>query len=230
MLKKGVKKWMGYWKEANEQRNVEFQARMTEIMKRTSGKDRKTTYSVKEKKEHWEITKMISRTILHKERLIPIVNSRKKKELIWIQQPLMEIIGGKKEVGNYPSVIAVRLLKNQQHDIKFFPAIFKNTTLQLHPSHCYAAFYIQNRASQSQKEKIKLDWPFCFELFHLEKTALKNIHAAKQEVRNGLNEFKANSIISNWEETPNQIWVAPIRDKKIQLNLGQTFSEPRANV
>ncbi len=223
MHEKGLTIWMAHWKIANEQGNIEGQVKMIDVMKECSDEDRTSSFSVKEKKDHWSDTLMVSRTTISKERVIT-KKGCKKDSTLWIEQPLLEILGGEKEIDDFPTIIARRLLR--QHDnVKFFPAIFKNTTLQLHPSDVNLAFYIQNRASQYQEKKLKLDWPLLLELGNLEKTYISNPRVAKKEIRNKMRRFVERGILENWEETAVQIWVTPspqiIKNKKLIMTKNQ---------
>ncbi len=208
MLTKGLKIWMGHWRTANQYLSLTFTCPMIEIMKATSDEERKANFSVGEKQEYWDITKQLAKTELIYEKKI---NKGKKEKTIWLQQPLLEILGGEKETNeSYPDIIVICVFK-PQFNIKFFPAIYKNSTLLLHPNDIGLAFYIQTRASQFGKgEKIlKLDWPLLFYQSGLTKTAESSQRIAKSRIRKKLEELKQDNIIEEYEEYIGGIIIKP---------------------
>lgn len=217
MTTKGLKIFMGCWKKANEHYGLSYSCPMIEIMKITSSQERISTFSVKEKQEHWDIIKMLEGTILYLERNI---QKGKKGITQWIEQRLLEVLGGEKEKNNlYPDIIAINVLKLQP-DIKFFPAIFKNNTLGLHPNDVFLAFYIQNRASQFNKGEswLTIDWQLLYYLSGLQQTSTANKRLAKSKIKNKIKALKTKSIIEEWSEYPDGIRVMPKSQKKLLKN------------
>lgn len=214
MTTKGLKIFMGCWKQANEHYGLSFSCPMIEVMKATASEERTSTFSVKEKQEHWDITKMLAGTRLYIEKNI---QKGKSNIIQWLEQPLIEILGGEKEKNNsYPNIIAINVLKLQP-DIKFFPAIFKNNTLGLHPNDSYLAFYIQNRANQFNKGDswLTIDWQLLYFFSGLQQTSNTNKGLAKTKIRNKMKTLKTKSIIEEWSEYPDGIRVMPKTQKKI---------------
>src|SRR5690349_3778465 len=175
MMTKGLKVWLAYWLMANKLGRVEYSCHMIEIMKLISDDNREAFFSVKEKEEHWALTKMLEMSKLSRERKI------KKRgtgtEIIqWIEQPLVEILGGEREMlkeDKYPTAIVARVLMPRMETKGFAPSLYKNTTLSLSPSDLFLAFKFQTRASQKKQDNldIHVDWDFIFEAGNLKTTA-----------------------------------------------------------
>ena len=204
MNERGLKIWLGYWKTAGEYRDTTFSCPMIEIMKNVSNEKRECKFfAVKEKTEHWTITQMLSRTTLK----IEIETSGGTKK--WIEQRLLEILGGEQNgTDKYPFKIAVRILNAQE---KFFPAIFSNTTLRLHHKDTYLAYHIQARSSQHGKgsKLLKLDWIQLFHYGNMEKTVKKNERTAKTRTRKKLERLKSKGVFETWEEIAGGVVIKP---------------------
>jgi hypothetical protein len=215
MLTRGLKIWMAYWKIANEAGSPQFTCPMIEIMKRISADNREAHFSVKEKQEHWAITKMLEKTKLVRERPIKKRGSSKERTQ-WIEQPLLEILGGEKESDAYPDILAVRVLLPRTDKRGFVPAIYKNATLTLHPNDTRLAFAIQTRAAQRNRgqDQLSLDWEYLFELGNLKETASSNSRVAKAVTRKKMNKLKQNAIIKDWDEELLGLSVTPQSQKK----------------
>ena len=213
MLTKGLKIWMAHWKTANQHHSLTFSCPMTEIMEAISEETRTARFAVGERQEHWTITQKLAKTELSFEKIIKRGNKDKKQ---WFQQPLLEILGGEKETTeSYPDIVAICVLK-PQFNIKFFPAIYKNNTLRLHPNDTGLAFYIQTRASQYGKgeKDITINWPLLF--FHggLEKTSQTSMRTAKARIRKKIKELQDKEIIEKYTEYIGGIIVTPKTQQK----------------
>jgi hypothetical protein len=213
MIGKGLKIWMAHWGLANEYGRTEFSCPMTEVMKLISEEDREAHFSVKEKQEHWAITKMLGMTKVVREYSV-----RKKgtgKIVIqWIEQPLLEILGGEREAEDgdkYPQLIAVRVLASHVNMKGFVPAIFHKATYRLPPTTAFLAFAIQNRASQRDRghTKLSFDWKFLFAYGGVEGTAKSNPRKAKADTRKKMDQIKDEDIISSWDERSDGMEVMP---------------------
>ncbi len=221
MTNKGLKIWMAHWGLANERGKTEYSCPMTEIMRMLSDDGRKAHFSVKEKQEHWAITKMLGMTKVLREHTV-----RKKgtKTLVtrWMEQPLLEILGGEKATetqNKYPELIAVRVLAPQPDMKGFVPAIYNKETYRLHPSDVYLAFAIQTRAAQRNRgdAQLRFDWKFLFEFGNLEGTAQSNQRMAKAITRKKMNRFRQKEIIEDWNEDVSGMRITPKTQKKSDL-------------
>ena len=219
MLTKGLRAWMAYWGMANKQSRFEFSCPMTEVMKLMSDDDRNSFFSVKEKQEHWSITKMLGMTKFLVERQIP-KKGTKEKVTQWLEQPLLEIIGGEKEsesLDKYPFLIAVRVLAPIKDNKKcFFAALYTLATLKLHPNDTLMAFVIQTRASQMGRgsKEIYIDWDYAFRIGNLEATAKTKKAIAKAQTRKKMDRFKEEKIIHDWVEELIGISITPTSQKR----------------
>lgn len=218
MTNKGLKIWMAHWGLANERGKTEYSCPMTEIMRMLSADGRQAHFSVKEKQEHWAITKMLGMTKVLREHTV-----RKKgtKTFVtrWMEQPLLEILGGEKETetaNKYPELIAVRVLAPQPDMKGFVPAVYNKETYRLHPSDVYLAFAIQTRAAQRNRgdAQLKFDWKFLFEFGNLEGTAQSNQRVAKAITRKKMNRFRQKEIIEDWNEDVGGMRITPKIQKK----------------
>lgn len=217
MATKGLKIWMAHWLVANEAAKLEYTCPMIEIMKRIAEEDRESFFSTKEKEEHWAITRMLGNSKLRRERKIS-KRGTGKKIVQWIEQPLLEILGGEKESETetkYPTLIAVRVLVPMDKK-GFVPAIYKNSTILLSPSDVFIAFKIQTRASQRGygTKTLSFDWDFLFEAGNLQATAVSKKAVAKAQTRKKMDRLQKSEIIEKWEESLLGMDITPKRQKK----------------
>lgn len=216
MINKGLKIWMAYWKMANEMGRLEYSCSMIDIMKHLCDEDRKSFFSVKEKEEHWAITKMLSMTKLTREKQVKKRGSAGTLTR-WVEQPLVEIVGGEKETESpdkYPTTIAVRVLAPTP---KAYPAaLYANSTLTLNPNDAYLAFMIQTRANQRGRgeKSLLFYWDFLFEAGNLQATAESKKAVAKAQTRKKMDRFKKDQIIEGWNEELLGVSVKPKSKKK----------------
>lgn len=213
MMTKGLKVWLAHWLMANKVGRVEYSCHMIEIMKLIADDNREAFFSVKEKEEHWALTKMLEMSKLSRERKI------KKRgtgtEIIqWIEQPLVEILGGEREMlkeDKYPTAIVVRVLMPRMDTKGFAPSLYKNTTLSLSPSDLFLAFKLQTRASQKKQDNldIHVDWDFIFEAGNLQITAASNPRGARAKARKKMDRLQENNVIEKWNEEPIGMCVTP---------------------
>jgi hypothetical protein len=219
MATKGLKIWMAHWLMANEAGRLEYTCPMIEIMKRMAEEDREAFFSTKEKEEHWAITRMLGNSKLRRERKVSKPGTGK-KVVQWIEQPLLDILGGEKELEaetKYPTLIAVRVLVPMDKK-GFVPAIYKNSTILLSPSDVFIAFKIQTRASQRGygTKPLSFDWDFLFEAGNLQATAISKKAVAKAQTRKKMDRLQKSEIIEKWEENLLGVDVIPKRQKKIE--------------
>lgn len=218
MVAKGLKILMAYWVMANKIGRVEYSCPMIDIMKLITDEQREAFFSVKEKEEHWALTKMLGMSKLSRERKIK-KRGRKAEIVQWIEQPLIEIIGGEKEMtaeDKYPITIAVRVLMPRMDTKGFAPIIYKNNTVLLSPSDAFLAFFIQTRAGQRQHgaKPIHCDWEFIFEAGNLQATAQSNHRMAKAQARKKMDRLQQGEIIEKWDEELTGLCVTPKKTKR----------------
>jgi hypothetical protein len=225
MVTKGLKVLMAHWMMANKIGRVEYSCPMTEVMKLITDEERETFFSVKEKEEHWALIKMLSASKLSRERKVKKRGRRGRKEEIiqWIEQPLLEILGGEKEMtfeDKYPITIVMRVLMPRMDTKGFAPIIYKNNTTQLSPSDSFLAFFIQTRAGQRQRgtKPIAVDWNFIFEAGNLQATAISNHRMAKAQARKKMDRLQQGEIIEKWEEELTGVSVTPRKTKKLKAS------------
>jgi hypothetical protein len=225
---KGLKILMAHWMMANKTGRVEYSCQMTEIMKLIMDEEREAFFSVKEKEEHWALTKMLSMSKLSRERKVK-KRGRKEEIIQWIEQPLLEILGGEKEMtaeDKYPITIAMRVLMPRMDTKGFAPTIYKNNTTQLSPSDAFLAFFIQTRAGQRQRgtKTIAVDWDFIFEAGNLQATAISNHRMAKAQARKKMDRLQQGEIIEKWEEELTGVSVTPRKTKKPKTEISKGSS------
>ncbi len=222
MIGKGLKIWMAHWGLANDLGRTEYSCQMIDVMKMLAENDRQRHFSVKEKQEHWTITKMLGMTKLLREHAV-----RKKGTNTfitrWMEQPLLEILGGEKEAeagDKYLEAITVRVLVPQVDMKGFVPAIYNKATYRLHPSDASLAFVIQTRAAQRNRgeTELKFDWKFLFEVGNLERTAQSNQRVAKAIARKKMDKFQKEEIIERWDEESAGMRITPKSQKKRNEN------------
>jgi hypothetical protein len=218
MRTKGIKILMAYWLMANKTGRVEYHCSMTEIMKLVSDDERVSFFSVKEKEEFWALTKMIAMSKLSRDRNIKKPGG-KGDSIQWIEQPLLEIIGGIKEINEekkYPTFITIRVLMPKNDPKGFAPTIYRNKTIQLSPSDILLAFLLQTRAGQRGmgSKDIYFDWKFIFEAGNLQTTAITNQRVAKAKARKKMDRLKKSEIIEKWDEELMGVCVTPKKQKK----------------
>ena len=217
MATKGLKIWMSHWLMANETGKLEYACPMIEIMKRMTEEDRQAFFSTKEKEEHWAITRMLGNSKLRRERKVKKRGSG--REVVqWIEQPLLEILGGEKELeteNKYPTLVAVRVLVPMDEK-GFVPAIYKNSTILLSPSDVFIAFKIQTRATQRGygSKVLSFDWDFLFEAGNLQTTATSKKAVAKAQTRKKMDRLQKHEIIEKWEENLLGMDITPKKQKK----------------
>lgn len=222
MHTKGLNLWLGYWLMANKKNKTEYSCAMTDIMKLVSNKERSAFFSVKEKEEHWAITKILSMSKLLRSREIKKKGTNKQiKE--WIEQPLVEIIGGEKELTDkekYPTSLNIRVMSSIGDKKIFSPNSYHNNTVTLGLSDTFLAFKTQTRANQRERGKklINLDWDFVFRAGNLKKTAITKKAAAKTKARKKLDRLKKNKIIADWNEHEEGISITPTEPFKKEKN------------
>jgi hypothetical protein len=220
MKTQGLKVWFAHWQMANKLGRVEYACPMIEIMKLIAEDERESPFSVKEKQEHWKLTKMLRMSILSRERKI------KKRgtgtEIIqWIEQPLVEIIGGEKEITDedkYPLALAVRVLMPKVDKKGFAPSIYRNKTILLNPSDMFLAFKLQTRATQMDhgNRNLYVDWDFIFEAGNLQTTALSNHRGAKAKAKKKMDRLQKSQIIEEWnEDLMGQVCITPKKQKRM---------------
>jgi hypothetical protein len=218
MVTKGLKILMAHWMMANKMGCVDFSCPMIEIMKLITDEEREAFFSVKEKEEHWSLTKMLAMSKLSRERKVK-KRGRKEEIIQWIEQPLLEILGGEKEMSaedKYPITVAVRVLMPRRNTEGFSPTIYKNNTALMSPSDNYLAFWLQTRAGQRQggTKLIYCDWDFIIEAGNLQATAISNPRMAKAQARKKMDRLQLGEIIEKWDEELTGVCVTPRKTKK----------------
>lgn len=218
MATKGLKVWIAHWITANKLGRVEYSCAMIDIMKMAADEEREAFFSVKEKEEHWALTKMLGMSKLLRERKVK-KRGTKSQIIQWLEQPLVEIIGGEKEMtaeDKYPVAVAVRVLMPRMDKGGFSPTIYKNKTVVLSPSDMLLAFVLQTRAGQMGKgsKNLHYDWDFIFELGNLQTTALSNHRGAKAKARKKMDRLQEGDIIENWNEELMGVCVTPKKQKR----------------
>ena len=228
MVTKGLKILMAHWMMANKTGRVEYSCPMIEIMRLIMDDEREAFFSVKEKEEHWSLTKMLSASKLSRERKVK-KRGRKEEIIQWIEQPLLEILGGEKEMTaeeKYPITIAMRVLMPRMDTKGFAPIIYKSNTTQLNPSDTFLAFFLQTRAGQRQRgtKPIAVDWNFIFEAGNLQATAISNHRMAKAQARKKMDRLQQGEIIEKWEEELTGVRVTPKKTKKTKIEASKKNS------
>lgn len=219
MATKGLKVWMAHWIMANKLGRVEYSCPMIDIMKIMADAEREAFFSVKEKEEHWSLTKMLEMSKLSRERKIKKRGTN--AEIIqWVEQPFVEIIGGEKEMtteDKYPVAISVRVLMPRMDKKGFSPTRYKNNTITLCSSDLLLAFALQTRAGQMGRgsKNLHYDWGFIFEAGNLQTTALSNHRGAKAKARKKMDRLQESKVIENWNEELMGVCVTPKKHKKI---------------
>lgn len=228
MIKRGLQVFLAYWKTANEQGRACFECSISEVMNQCASKNRKSYFNNEERTEFWAITRSLASTKLKLEwpaRKSP-GRPRKRKDgnrismVEWVEQPLIQIFGGGRELGEEcPVRISVTLLSKESAERRFVPSIYTNETLRLHPSDTYFAVYIQSRATQrgNGTKKLSFDWDFAFRVANVEGTARANRRAAKAKVRKKLGTFRKEAIIEDWSESPATVHIIPQKTKEKKI-------------
>lgn len=217
MATRGLKIWMAHWQMANEFGKLEYTCPMIEVMKRMAEEERQACFSTKEKEGHWAITRMLGNSKLRRERKIS-KRGTGKKVVQWIEQTLLEILGGEKELDaeiKYPTLVSVRVFVPMAGK-GFVPAIYRITTNRLSPSDVFIAFKIQTRAAQRGygTKTLRLDWEFLFEAGNLQATAISKRAVAKAQTRKKMDRLKESKIIEKWEENLLGMDITPKQQKK----------------
>lgn len=214
MKTSGLKLWLATWKEANICGSVEFTCPYVDILSCMSDKRRQSYFSVKEKQENWEVMKLLKRTTIKSSQQLAQTKRVRKITRRWIEQPMVNILGGEEEVdvkgyegawqeAKYPRMVTLRLL-NTPNKKDFAPIFYKNSTLGLDPNAILLAFNIQTRAWQLRshpKKESNPDWKTLFSLGNVEKTAKKNPSAAKAIIRSKMEDYKEDGIIADYTAT-----------------------------
>jgi hypothetical protein len=218
MLTKGLKTLLAHWVMANRQGNFDFACPMIEIMKLSSDEDRESFFSVKEKEEHWAITKMLGMSRLSRERTCkkrgtntPVVQ--------WIEQPLVEIIGGEKEMtaeDKYPTMLAVRVLMPRIDKKGFAPNVYVTRLLRLGNSDILLAYKMQTRSAQMGRgsRELHFDWDFIFEAGNLQTTANTKKAVAKAQARKKMDRLQESGVIEKWDEELLGVRVTPVKQTR----------------
>ncbi len=221
MVAKGLKVLMAHWMMANKAGRVEFNCPMIDIMKLITDEKREAFFSVKEKEEYWALTKMLAMSKLSRERKVKKRGTS--TEIVqWIEQPLLEIIGGEKEMTSedkYPTSVAVRVLMPRIDTKGFAPIIYKNNTVLMSPGDAFLSFWIQTRAGQRKRgtKPIYCDWDFIIEAGNLQATALSNPRMAKVQARKKMDRLQQGEIIEKWDEELTGVCVTPRKTKKQEI-------------
>lgn len=222
MLSKGLRTVLAFWKEANLKGRPSFNCYLSEVMNHCV-EGRKSYFNDEERKEFWGTIRALAATKFRLEwpakknvrRLPQDRSGNKTSSLEWIEQPLMQIHGGEKKTDEgCPVRLNCTVLTQKAADAKFFPAIFSNKTLQLHPSDIYFGVVIQTRASQTGGKEITYDWHFTFKIANVEGQAKTNPRAAKNLVRKKLGKFRDSELIENWREDRSSVHITPLSHKR----------------
>jgi len=213
MITKGLIVWLGHWLMANKRGKLEYRCTMTDIMKLIADEDRTAFFSVKEKEEHWAITKILSMSKLLKEKPVTKKGTAEKVTQ-WEEQPLIEILGGEKEMlgeEKYPISLAVRVMSPIEGKKNFAPHSYHNNTVTLAPKDAMLAFKVQTRAGQLEKGKrqFTIDWDLVFKAGNLQSTAKTKKAVAKTQARKKLGRLKDKKIIKNWKEDECGVLITP---------------------
>ncbi len=206
MTTKGIQTWMAYWKIANVSGRPEFTCPLIAIMKCLSIETRKNRFDPEERQRFWNITKTLQKTRISMERYVR-TDAKGKKIMQWIEQPLIEILGGEKEEEaseKYPLTISVRIRSAQLGSKEFAPALYKNEILKLNPNDAYLAFALSTRYGQ-KKESSDFDWDYIFGLGGLQGTAKTNPREAKIKARKKLTRLKKANILDGIKENGNKV-------------------------
>ncbi len=220
MATKGLKVWMAHWIMANKLGRVEYSCPMIDIMKMVADEEREAFFSVKEKEEHWAITKILGMSKVSQERKIK-KRGTSAEVVQWVEQPFVEILGGEKEMtaeDKYPVAVAVRVFVPRMNKKGFSPTIYKHNTVTLSPSDMLLAFIIQTRAGQMGRgsKNLHYGWDFIFEAGNLQTTALSNHRGAKAKARNKMDRLQKGEVIEDWNEELMGVCVTPKKRKKRQ--------------
>jgi hypothetical protein len=218
MLTKGLKTLLSHWVMANRQGDTDFACPMIEIMKLSSDENRNSFFSVKEKEEHWAITKMLGMSRLSRERMskkrgtnTPVVQ--------WIEQPLVEIIGGEKEMtaeDKYPTTLAVRVLMPKMDKKGFAPNRYVTKLLRLGNSDILLAYKLQTRSAQRGRgsQELHFGWDFIFEAGNLQATAHTKKAVAKAQARKKMDRLQESGVIEKWDEELLGVRITPIKQTR----------------
>ncbi len=221
MITKGLKVLLAYWIMANKFGRVEYNCQLIDIMRLNADEDREAFFSVKEKEEYWAITKMLERSKLARTKIIK-TRGRKGETATWVEQPLVEILGGQGEreeqepEDKYPNLLAVRVLLPRPVNQGFAPTVYSKCISVLNPNDIYLAFMIETRAQQMQRgtKDLRWTWDFIFELGNLQKTAKSNHRMARAKAREKMDHFQKGNIIKDWEEELTGMRIIPKERKK----------------
>lgn len=209
MKTKGVKTWMAYWAVANEHPSPEFTCKFTDILKCMSNKNRSTRFESDEKQRCWETTKILKKTVFKIEK---IIRHNKSGDPVtkWIEQPLVEILGGEiEEKEKYPLKVSVKLLASGINSKDFAPANYNKNTLLLNPNDVLLAYMLQTRAAQLRNSEIhpKFDHESLFKLGNVEQTAISNRREARSKIKRKMATYKKIGIIEDYTEEKSVIRV-----------------------
>lgn len=223
MVSKGLRAFLAYWKAANEAGGLTFERSISEIMGFLAAEDRSSYQCDKDRSDFWAITRTLAATKFMME--WPARKSagrprrgKKGPKMEWVEQPLLQIHGGEKELGeDCPIRLRATVLTAESAKRRFLPAVMASQTLRLHPADVFFAVVIQSRAAQMRNgEKIiSFDWDFAFRASNLTGTARTNRRAAKVKVRKKLVDFRDRDIIEEFTEDVAKIHVQPQKTKKI---------------
>ena len=132
----------------------------------------------------------------------------------WVQQPLVEILGGEREQDEkYPLHVSVRVLGAEINKKEFAPHRYKKNTLSLHHNDVLLAFMLQTRAAQRGDKTSEFDWDSLIKLGNVEGSSKSNPREARAKIRRKMQRYKELDIIENTIEEKTKIKITPKTSK-----------------
>lgn len=195
----GLRTLLLYWNYATEKSQFSGEANISEIMMKDER--RKSTFSVSERSDFWQASKMLAATKL-------TLNIKHNNEWMEIKHPMLDIpvtISSKKNQvseDGYPDRVHFRVLNPHNFKDKAYLATgISKGTLILSPETVYFATTIQNRARQRSMHKTStFDEQYTIYLSHLEQTYKTNPRQARKKVKDKLKQIEEAGGISGYKE------------------------------
>lgn len=213
MKTKGLRAFLSYWKIANDSGGLNFSCSLSAVMSEIASEAKGAYFNDKSRKDFWKITRALSATKFKIEWPSPTRGTKKPRKK-WIEQPLLQIHGGEREIGEeIPINLSVTVLTKESAKERFSPACFSKRTLKLAPAEVNFATIIQVRAAQmgNGQRELSFDWQFVIEHSNLGQTARSNPRKAKASVRKRLTTLEQEKIIESSRDDKHRVYVQPYK-------------------
>jgi hypothetical protein len=217
IIENGFKVYLAFSKMMEIKKSFQYSCKLIDVMKLISDPERKNPFTQKERADFFRILLLLERTKLTIEIRFNIKGAKKHTtEKVSIEQRLLDI-NLKDKKRKVPSFVGVSMLDADKFKNKGTKATrIANNTLLLTSRRITFSAIIQTRFEQRSGLEISYDESNLIKLAGLEETARSNPTVAKKRLRDDLNEFHQQGILSGWREDKGRYFFSPPIHRKLK--------------